>query len=149
MNISITTPSETRNDHVLISVTNRVMKTLVRFSDRIARVNVILTDENGPRGGIDKRCRVCVVMPGVGELSTSARHDNLWTATSHAARRARRMIVSRLKRPDARRAKRRRNRFAIEAAQAESTFVESPVILAGRARETSEAHADSSPHEQE
>ncbi|QDS99552.1 hypothetical protein HG15A2_28760 [Adhaeretor mobilis] len=78
---------------------NRLMKTLARFSDRITRVDVTLTDENGPRGGVDKRCRLSVIMPGNGELATSAKDENPWKAIDRAVRRARRIVVTKLKRP--------------------------------------------------
>ncbi|MBX7106316.1 MAG: HPF/RaiA family ribosome-associated protein [Gemmataceae bacterium] len=37
---------------------------LGRFGDRIGRVTVNLTDLNGPRGGIDNRCRIVVEILG-------------------------------------------------------------------------------------
>ena len=41
-------------------VERRLRFALTRFSGRIGRVNVFLTDQNGPRGGIDKTCRIVV-----------------------------------------------------------------------------------------
>lgn len=36
----------------------RVLFAMGRFADRIRRVRVTLADVNGPRGGLDKECRV-------------------------------------------------------------------------------------------
>ena len=41
-------------------IERRLRFALDRFGDRIARVFVFLHDRNGPRGGIDKICRVLV-----------------------------------------------------------------------------------------
>lgn len=43
---------------------NRVGFVLRRLSWLVARVRVRCTDVNGPRGGIDKHCRVEMTMPG-------------------------------------------------------------------------------------
>lgn len=40
------------------SIERRIRFVLERFSSRIARVTVFLADLNGPRGGMDKRCRI-------------------------------------------------------------------------------------------
>jgi putative sigma-54 modulation protein len=42
----------------------RVHFALGRFAGAIRGVQVFLTDENGPRGGEDKRCRVLISMKG-------------------------------------------------------------------------------------
>ncbi len=36
--------------------------TLLRFTSRIERLSVLVVDENGRRGGVDKLCRVAVRM---------------------------------------------------------------------------------------
>ena len=41
-------------------VERRLRFALSRLSGRIRRVDVFLADENGPRGGIDKTCRIVV-----------------------------------------------------------------------------------------
>ncbi len=41
---------------------------LSRFADELSSVLVTLEDLNGPRGGIDKRCRVLLRGPKLGEL---------------------------------------------------------------------------------
>ncbi len=45
-------------------VERRLGFALGRFGDRVGRVAVHLSDVNGPRGGVDKRCRIVAEVPG-------------------------------------------------------------------------------------
>ncbi|MEQ9411787.1 MAG: hypothetical protein RIK87_28990 [Fuerstiella sp.] len=107
MQISVANPASRLSDVFRGAVGSRLQTALARFSNRITQVEATLSDENGPRGGVDKQCRVSVVMPGIGTISTSARHENLMAAVGQAARRARRIVITKLKRPSSVRAKRR------------------------------------------
>ena len=49
-------------------VERRLRFALSRFSGRIRRVDVFLADENGPRGGIDKTCRIVVRLRDSGDV---------------------------------------------------------------------------------
>jgi putative sigma-54 modulation protein len=49
-------------------VERRLRFALSRFSGRIRRVDVFLADENGPRGGIDKTCRIVVRLRDGGDV---------------------------------------------------------------------------------
>ena len=109
MDITITAPSEIERSNFRDFVAERLKRTLTRFSNRIASVDIAVTDENGLRGGVDKLCRVSVRMPGIGEIATTAKDENPWAAVTHAARRARRMVMTKLKRPRSQRARARRN----------------------------------------
>lgn len=53
---------------------------LGKFASSIERVTVRVTDVNGPRGGIDQRCRVKVVLSGLPSVVVERRH-----ATTEAA----------------------------------------------------------------
>lgn len=97
------------------SIRSLMTNTLARFAPRVTQVAVTVVDENGPRGGVDKLCRVNVMMPGVGTVTTTARREKLMAAVSEAARRARRIVVTKLKRPKSVRS-RQRKRGVIESA---------------------------------
>jgi ribosome-associated translation inhibitor RaiA len=112
MKITINAATETKHAGFRDSAIRRITKTLARFSHRISRVNVTLTDENGPRGGVDKRCQFSLVMPGFGELATSALHENPSVAVTQASNRARRMVLAKLTRPQARRVRRHKELVA-------------------------------------
>ncbi|QDS95727.1 hypothetical protein FF011L_45270 [Roseimaritima multifibrata] len=80
------------------SVQDLLTGTLARFTPRIAEVSVLVSDENGPRGGVDKLCRVNVQIPGLGMVTTTGRHEKMMAAVHEAVRRAKKVVVSKLKR---------------------------------------------------
>ena len=49
-----------RAESLRVHAERRVESAVSRFSDRILTVHVRLTELNGPRGGVDKLCRVQV-----------------------------------------------------------------------------------------
>ena len=108
MRIQINAPSDAKRQHFQDSIIEQLTKTLARVSNRITSVNVTLTDENGPRGGIDKQCRVSIVMPRLGQLSASATHENPSAAVAQAADRVRRVVLTKLKRPKSLQGRKRR-----------------------------------------
>jgi putative sigma-54 modulation protein len=60
MQIDIRTSNVTLNTEHREHIARRASFALSRLGHRIRRVEVRLADVNGPRGGIDKRCRVLV-----------------------------------------------------------------------------------------
>ena len=50
------------------SIERRLRYVLGRFCIRITRVTVFLADLNGPRGGMDKRCRIVVRLVRAGQV---------------------------------------------------------------------------------
>ena len=91
-------------------VERRLRFALTRFSGRIGRVNVFLADQNGPRGGIDKTCRIVVrlrdggdVVAEVSDVDWEVAVDRATTRIGHSTGRelARRRAGRRMGRPDA------------------------------------------------
>ena len=73
-------------------------------SARIRHIAVRLSDENGPRGGMDKRCAIRVSVPGAPPLLTEQYETDLYVAIDRAADRAGRTLARWLGRgPSARR----------------------------------------------
>jgi len=68
-----------------------------RFADRVAEVFVWIEDTNGPRGGMDTRCRMTLRLNRGGRLTASAIAANEFAAVGHAASRARVQFVRALK----------------------------------------------------
>jgi len=57
---------------------------LSRFGSRLTRVEVRLSDVNGPRGGRDKRCQVIAHGPGLGSLRVEELHDDFYASVERA-----------------------------------------------------------------
>ena len=66
-------------------VERRLGFALGRFGDHIRRVDVHLVDVNGPRGGVDKRCRIVVEVPGHGPVVVEEAGGNLVAVIDRAA----------------------------------------------------------------
>lgn len=58
---------------------------LGRFGDRVGRVAVYLVDLNGPRGGVDKQCRVVAEVLGHGLVVVEDTNASLTAAIDRAA----------------------------------------------------------------
>lgn len=65
---------------------------LGKFALAIERVSVRLEDVNGPRGGVDKRCRIKVVLSGLPSVLAEAQHEALRPAMDGALNRAERAV---------------------------------------------------------
>ena len=63
---------------------------------RLRRVDVTLSDLNGPRGGIDKRCLIKVSLDGLRPVVIEDVQSHLYMAIDRAAGRASRTVVRRM-----------------------------------------------------
>lgn len=63
---------------------------------RIRRVDVILSDLNGPRGGVDKRCLIKVSIDGLLPVVIEDVRSDLYVAIDRAAGRASRTVLRRM-----------------------------------------------------
>jgi hypothetical protein len=76
---------------------------LGRFTRRVRTIRVWLEDVNGPRGGVDIRCRIEVHLRPRGSITVSALAVDEYAATAAAADRARELVDRRVKRVRTRR----------------------------------------------
>ncbi len=67
-------------------------------SDRLRAVSIRLTDENGPRGGIDKRCTLRAKLPGSPQIVIAQDEADIYVAIDRAADRLSRTLSRRLQR---------------------------------------------------
>lgn len=67
-------------------------------SGRVHSVVVRLADENGPRGGVDKRCTIRADLPGTPSVIVEQQETDLYVAIDRAADRAGRAVSRRLER---------------------------------------------------
>jgi ribosome-associated translation inhibitor RaiA len=71
---------------------------LGRSAHNVSRVAVLLADINGPRGGIDKRCRIRVRLEPSLEVVVGDTQANLYVAIDQAADRAGRAVARSMRR---------------------------------------------------
>jgi hypothetical protein len=99
---------ELRNSHRR-AIRRILASALGRFTRRVRTVRVWLEDVNGPRGGVDTRCRIEVYFRPRGSITVSALATDEYAATAEAAARARESVVRRVKRVRSRRRELLRN----------------------------------------
>ncbi len=68
-------------------VGRRLGSVLARRADAVRRVIVRMSDENGPKGGIDKRCRIEAILLGQPLQVVEAVAGDLYSAIDSASRR--------------------------------------------------------------
>ncbi|MEM9453669.1 MAG: ribosome-associated translation inhibitor RaiA [Myxococcota bacterium] len=79
-------------------VERRLDAALGRFASRIRRVDVKLADLNGPRGGVDKQCRVEVILDHGGSVRAEGTEEHVRDAIDLAVHRIGRRLGRRLDR---------------------------------------------------
>lgn len=80
-------------------VERHVRTALAPLRRRVHSVTVRLEDVNADRGGVDKRCRLVVALRRRGVVTVQAVSDNLYTAITRAAERARLAALRAVGRP--------------------------------------------------
>lgn len=94
-------------DRLRAHVAERLRHALAHFGGQPPEVRVYLRDVNGPRGGLDKQCRVVVEMPRYGRVVLTGTDTDVYAAVTSTVSRARFAVRQRVKRRLARRRRRR------------------------------------------
>ncbi len=102
MQISIRSRNFSLTDSLRNHASKRLRFALSRCSDHIRRVVMQLSDINGPRGGIDKRCQLRLVLDGMPDVIINDVEADMYTAIDRAADRAGRTLARKLERLHAR-----------------------------------------------
>lgn len=76
----------------------RVLFAVGQFGTKVRSVRVGLSDENGPKGGVDQRCLMEARLTGPGSVIAEVRDPDLYAAVSRAADRLGRRIRTSLDR---------------------------------------------------
>jgi ribosomal subunit interface protein len=79
-------------------IQRRLCFALERFATRIRRVRVSVDDLNGPRGGIDKHCRVAIMLIPSTTVELEDRNSNIYVAIDRVSDKAGRCVRRWLKR---------------------------------------------------
>ncbi len=87
MQIQIQARGFTLTPGLISHIEHRLLRSLAHIRDDIKKVAVRISDINGPRHGIDKRCIVQVSLHGHKEVVVKDVHGDMYTAITHAASR--------------------------------------------------------------
>lgn len=98
MRIEIRGRGLTTSDGLRARLERRLAFALGRFAPRIGRVRVRLEDVNGPRGGVDKRCRLEIAIHPDLTVVVEEPDPDLYAAIDRAAERAGRAVARELQR---------------------------------------------------
>ena len=79
-------------------VERRLRFTLTRYEPALRRLQVHLSDVNGPRGGRDKCCRVRVALVAQPDVAVEDTENDMYHAVDRAVERAGRAVSRRLDR---------------------------------------------------
>jgi ribosomal subunit interface protein len=79
-------------------VARRLSFALGRHADHVRRIDIALEDVNGPRGGVDKACRIHVTLDGAGSLHVRELQADVHTAVDRSADRIGHLIAQKLTR---------------------------------------------------
>lgn len=71
----------------------QIVEPLERIYDREGpSLEIELSDDNGPKGGLDKRCRITFMMPNTKSITVSQMSDDIYRSIDLASRRFRRLV---------------------------------------------------------
>lgn len=79
-------------------IKDRIESSLSRFTGLIRKVVVSLSDENGPKGGIDTACTIRIKTDAASELIIKNKKKNAYIAVAHALSSSKQAIARHVKR---------------------------------------------------
>lgn len=74
----------------------RLRFALKHAADKVQRVTVRLADVNGPRGGVDKKCSVHIMLNGVPDIVSEDTEADMYMAINRAVDRVGRTVLRRM-----------------------------------------------------
>lgn len=98
MRIMIRRVPESLGGEVIQLVERRLTFALGRFGERVTRVSLYFEDVNGPRGGIDLRCRAVAKITGIGEVVVVSQGSQVESLVDSLAERLAMVVARRLER---------------------------------------------------
>lgn len=69
-------------------VKDKIRRLFLRSGSKIENVVISLSDVNGPKGGLDKQCKIQLKIDGAGSILTSSRHQSVYQAFAASMRKA-------------------------------------------------------------
>ncbi len=98
MQIDIQAQGFSLTDALRSHAERRLRFTLTCCDEQIQRIVMRLSDINGPRGGVDKRCHLQVALAGLPDVVVEDIETDLYVAIDRASDRAGRTVVRKIER---------------------------------------------------
>jgi len=105
MRLQVTGSNLELTESILEHVDRRFRFALDRLEPEVSRVTVKLGDVNGPKGGVDKQCKVLIKLASGGNLVLRERAEDIYQSVSRASDRVKRLVRRRVDRKKTRRRK--------------------------------------------
>lgn len=96
MRVDVRTQGFPLTDALTEHTQRRLRFALKHAADQVQQVTVRLADVNGPRGGVDKRCSVHIMLDGLPDIVTEDTEADMYIAINRAVDRVGRTVLRRL-----------------------------------------------------
>ncbi|MFT5598312.1 MAG: putative sigma-54 modulation protein [Urechidicola sp.] len=98
MNIQVNFRNIKKSNAAIIHISDRISLAFARTQDAIQSVSIIVSDVNGPKGGIDKLCRILIKSSLLPDIVITENQAHISTAIDRCIARARQSLSRKLKR---------------------------------------------------
>lgn len=98
MSISIVDRDDLLDEELRPLAERRLLFALSRFDTRITSLELVVSDENGPRGGVDKLARVSVRLSRASDVVVSEQDSDLARCVTRVADKAGRAVARAIER---------------------------------------------------
>ncbi len=96
MNIDIRSKNIVLNNNIRSHIKRRLGFAFDNKQDQILAINVILTDVNGPKGGVDKKCVMLIRLDSCKEVVVKEQREGIRSAVDMCAHRASKVVSRKL-----------------------------------------------------
>ena len=84
------------SDSAVSTIESKINSALAKFGHHVSRVELTVRDVNGPRGGIDKECKVMVKLLKLEDVVVTMKDASASTVVSQTIHRAERAVSRRI-----------------------------------------------------
>lgn len=102
MQMEMRTLNFTLSDDLKDDIERRLRSSLGRIAGQIDRLRISISDVNGPRGGVDKRCLIAVALVPRGTIMVESSGSNPVALITDAVKRTKLSVIRALKRQQGR-----------------------------------------------
>ena len=98
MQIQIHDPDKRLSATAIQKTESRLVASFSKFGEYVKRIDLPVSDANGPRGGVDQQCRIGVQLKRMEDVNVVLVDESLSTSLSRAVKRAERAVDRRVQR---------------------------------------------------